>query len=215
MSSPGATHKSKTRSVIAHHLILTLYGHWGVNDPRGSGSTDFIDPKFEPLGPIHHGRKPAQQQPSRDKLRVYHREHAELLNFPVIWIDDAKRQALATAFGEVVRQRNYTCYACAILSNHAHLVIRIHRDRANTMMELLMNASRLRLRNDNDFPDIGHDHPVYSSRPYVVFLYTPADVRGRIAYVQNNPVKESLGPQAYDDFVKDYDDWPLHKRAKK
>ncbi len=28
-------------SVIAHHLIWTLYGHWLPNDLRGSGSTEF------------------------------------------------------------------------------------------------------------------------------------------------------------------------------
>lgn len=199
---------SHRRSIIAHHLVLTLYGHWGVNDPRGSGSVESIDPKFAPLGPIHHGRKPPEEQPSREELGAYHREHEELLNFPVFWVDEAKRQATAEAFGEVIRSRKYTCYACAILSNHAHLVIRIHRDRADAMMQHLMDASRLRLRT---FPDIASDHPVWSAQPYKVFLYTPQDVRTRISYVQKNPREEGLPPQHYD-FVKVYDNWPLHKR---
>jgi hypothetical protein len=25
----------RRRSIIAHHLILPLYGHWAPNDPRG------------------------------------------------------------------------------------------------------------------------------------------------------------------------------------
>jgi hypothetical protein len=33
-----ATGKLFRRRVIAVHLVLTLYGHWAVNDPRGSGS---------------------------------------------------------------------------------------------------------------------------------------------------------------------------------
>ena len=45
------------KSVIAHHLIWTLYGHWLPNDPRGSGSRELLDEKFAPLGEIHHGRK--------------------------------------------------------------------------------------------------------------------------------------------------------------
>lgn len=56
------------RRVIAVHLVLTLYGHWAVNDPRGSGSSDFIDHKFEPLGAIHFGRAPKSEQPTRRQL---------------------------------------------------------------------------------------------------------------------------------------------------
>ena len=78
--------------IIAHHLILTLYGHWAVNDPRGSGSIAFHDSKFESLGPIHHGRMPPELQPSRAQLRGFHRDHESLLNFPLIWMDEAMRQ---------------------------------------------------------------------------------------------------------------------------
>jgi len=35
----GFTHTS----IITSHLILVLYGHWAVNDPRGSGSNEFMD----------------------------------------------------------------------------------------------------------------------------------------------------------------------------
>jgi len=83
------------RSVIAAHLVLMFYGHWAVNGPRGSGSSAFGDPKFAPLGPLHHGRKPAVRQPTRAELRNFHEQHEELLNFPVFWIDDAKRTKTA------------------------------------------------------------------------------------------------------------------------
>lgn len=98
---PNRTHP---RIVIAHHLVLTLYGHWPPSDPGGSGSREFYDDKFASLGPIHHGRKPASEQPSRAELRGYHRSAQQLLNFPVIWLDDATRQVVADAFGKVVRR---------------------------------------------------------------------------------------------------------------
>lgn len=70
---------SMTRQpVLAHHLIWTLYGHWLPNDPRGSGSSSFIDEKLAPLGEIHQGRKPESEQPSRRELRTFQR-HAEPL----------------------------------------------------------------------------------------------------------------------------------------
>ena len=45
----------------------------------GRGSAEFIDLKFEPLGPIHHGPKPRFEQPSRSQLKQFHEKHEELL----------------------------------------------------------------------------------------------------------------------------------------
>ena len=196
--------------IIAHHLVLTAYGHWLPNDLRGSGSQDFYDDKLAPLGPIHHGRRPAHGQPSRDELRSFSRKAEPLLNFPIIWFDDAKRQVVGEAFADVIRQRRYTVYACAILSNHAHLVIRRHRDDALTMWNALAEGSRLRLCTQQDC-DTGPRHPIWSQRPYKVFLHTPDDVRGRVAYIRRNPLKEGLPEQRWD-FVAAYNNWPYHKQ---
>ncbi len=195
--------------MIAVHLVLTLYGHWAVNDPRGSGSSDFIDDKFEPLGPIHFGRKPAQQQPARKELKEFHAAHEELLNFPLLWIDDAKRKATADAIDEVIRAQSYTCYACAICANHLHLLIRTHKHDALTIWNHFAECIRHRLR--LRFPhEISLHHPVISARPYKVFLYHPQEVWNRIDYIQHNPQKEKLPLQRWD-FVVPYDNFPFHK----
>lgn len=199
------------RRVIAVHLVFTLYGHWAVNDPRGSGSHGFIDLKFEPLGEIHFGRKPSEEQPTRQELRVFHAEHRELLNFPIFWIDPAMRLVIAEAIREVIQAIGYTCYACAVCGNHLHLVIRTHKDDALTIWSHFAEGirSRLRLR----FPDkLAPNHPVISARPYKVFLYVPPDVWGRIDYVEENPLKEKL-PRQFWDFVVPYDNFPFHKQA--
>jgi hypothetical protein len=200
------------RRVIAVHLVLTLYGHWAVNDPRGSGSSDFIDGKFEPLGPIHFGRKPRREQPTRKELKAFHARHEELLNFPPFWIDDAKRQAIAEAIEDVIKAQGYTCYACAVCGNHVHDVVRTHRHDALTMWEHFAEGicQRLRLRFPGEIPP---HHPVISARPYKVFLYTPDEVWDRIKYVEENPLKEKLAPQHWD-FVTPYDNFPFHKKAK-
>jgi REP element-mobilizing transposase RayT len=197
---------------IAHHLILPLYGHWAPNDLRGSGSSELYNEKFEPLGPIHFGRKPETEQPPREELREFHRRFKALLKHNTFWIDSAMRQALAEAIGEVVRREGYTVYACAICSNHVHLVVRIHRDDAVTMWNKFASETRLRLRAPapGKFQDVSADHPVWAERPYKVFLYTPEDVHLRIEYVESNPEKEGLPRQSFE-FVKAYDEWPLHK----
>lgn len=199
------------RSVIAAHLIGCLYGHWAVNDPRGSGSKGFIDLKFAPLGPIHRGRKPETEQPTRDELREFHDRHHQHLNFPIFWIDRAKRTEIAASIQQVIRQQGYTCYACAVCCNHFHMVIRTHRDKAQTMWQHFADAARDRMR--LCFPaEIAPNHPVISARPYNVLLYTPDEVRGRVQYVESNPLKEHLPRQRWG-FVTPYDGWPQHKKS--
>jgi REP element-mobilizing transposase RayT len=192
--------------IIGHHLIWALYGHWLANDLRGSGSHEFYDEKFAPLGPIHHGRKPRHLQPSRRELKEFHKQAEPLLNFTRFWIDEAKRQAISDAFSKVIAERKYTVWACAILSNHAHMVIRVHRDDALRMWHAFAEESRTRLRL---FAEIGSAHPIWSSRPYKVFLYTPDEVHSRVQYVELNPEKEGLPRQHYD-FAECYNNWPFH-----
>ncbi len=201
----------RRRSVIAAHLIHTLYGHWAANDPRGSGSSVLHDEKFAPLGEIHHGRKPEAQQPTGAHLRAFHRQHEELLNFPLIWMHDAMRQEAAQAVESTIQERGYTCYACAVCRNHLHLVIRTHRDRAQAMWEHFAQSIRERLR--LRFPQqINPQHPVISARPYNVLLYTPHEVRTRISYISANPPREQLPPQPWR-YITPYNNWPFHRQT--
>jgi REP element-mobilizing transposase RayT len=195
-------------SIIGHHLIWTLYGHWLSNDLRGSGSDELRQEKFADLGPIHHGRKPEHEQPSRKELCAFYKEAEPLLDYPRFWLDAAKRQAVGACIGDLVKQKSYTVWACAVLSNHIHLVIRRHRDDALRMWHTFANAIRLRLR---EFSEIDDRHPVLSDRPYKVFLRNPHEVRTRVVYVERNPEKEGLRPQHWD-FVIEYNNWPFHKK---
>jgi hypothetical protein len=89
------------------------------------------------------------------------------------------------------------------------MVIRRHRDVATQMWRIFAEGASAKLR---QFADVGEEHPVWSSRPYKVFLRTPDDVRGRIQYVELNPEKEGLSKQHYA-FVQPYNHWPYHKSA--
>jgi REP element-mobilizing transposase RayT len=193
------THK---RIIIGHHIILHGYGHWLPNDPRGSGSTDIRDEKLVDLGPVHTGRK--KQQPPRDELREFRRAAEPLLDFELVWFDDAKRQALAESIATTVRSEGYTIWACAIMRNHIHLCVRRHRDDAKTIWGKIAEQTITGLRL---FASVPPTHPIWSQRPYKVFLYTPDDVRRVIEYIENNPVKDGLAPQSYT-FVTSYDGWP-------
>ena len=173
--------RTHSRIVIGHHLILHGYGHWLPNDPRGSGSTEIHQEKLADLGPVHFGRK--KRQPARADLREFRRASEPLLDFSLLWFDDAKRQALAESISEVVSTRGYTVWACAVMRNHVHLCVRRHRDDAKTIWDKFAGHTSAGLRL---FADVAAKHPVWSQRPYKVFLYTPDDVRRVVAYIENN-----------------------------
>jgi len=198
----GRTH---SRIIIAHHLVLTLYGHWLSNDLRGSGSVETRKPELDQLGHVHHGRK--RVQPPRKDIREFYRKAEPLLDHPVFWIDSATRQAIADAFSQAVKEVGYTVWACAILWNHAHLLVRRHRDQGHTIWDVFAGYAREALRT---FSDVGPEHPVWADRPYVVFCYDPPGVRGRVKYINDNWEKEGLERVTYP-FVQTYDGWPLNQ----
>src|SRR2546421_522586 len=82
--------------ILAQHIILTGYGHWLPNDPRGSGSIELRKPALEDLGPIHHGRK--KIQPPRSELKTFYRDALSKLQYQPLWFNPAMRQAIAEAF---------------------------------------------------------------------------------------------------------------------
>ncbi len=194
--------RTHRRIVIAHHLILHGYAHWPPNDPRGSGSREVRKPELHELDPPHFGRK--QIQPSREELKAFKRAAEQRLEFPVLWFDDATRQALGQAIANIVAQRQYTVWACAVLQNHIHLCVRRHRDTGREMWNAFADGTRRSLGTSGLTPA---DHPVWSSRPYTVFLYTSEDVRRVVQYIEQNPQKEHLSPQQWP-FVVSYDGWP-------
>lgn len=190
--------------VIAYHLVWTGYGHWLPNDPRGSGSKIVRNPALEGLGPVHLGRK--QIQPRRPVVREFYQEAAPRLRHPLIAFTDEQIDVIAAAFAQVIERQRYTCYACAILRDHAHLVIRKHRDTAEEMLEQLQQQSRATLLAIGACPV---DHPVWIEGGWRGFLDSPHEVRTRVRYTLRNPKKDGLAEQTWP-FVVPYDNWPLH-----
>jgi len=192
--------------IIGYHLNWTAYGWWLPNDPRGSMSTTINRDVLKELGEIHHGRK--RIQPASRKIRAFYQRAENLLHYPLLKLTDDETQAIATAFSQTIRQERYTCYACAIMPDHIHLLIRKHRDRAEQMMEKLQLASCIAVREARDRDKF---HPVWGGCGWKVFLDSIEDIRRTIRYIEENPTKARLVGQSWE-FVSPYDDWPFHKR---
>lgn len=191
--------------VIAYHLIWTAYGWWLPNDPRGSGSYVIRNDILTDLGTLHHGRK--QIQPASREVREFYQRAAALLKHPLLTFDELARAVIADAVAQTIEEQKYTCYACAIMPDHVHLLIRKHKHQAEDMIDHIKDSSRLRLSaQDARFLD----HPIWAAgHGWKVFLDHPDENRRTIRYIEQNPEKIGLPIQRWS-FVKAYDGWPLH-----
>ena len=190
--------------VIAHHLIWTGYGWWLPNDPRGSTSRSIASDVIAELGELHYGRR--KVQPPSHEIREFYGRAKQVLKFALLEFAREEFEAIAHGFAEAISRERYTCYACAILPDHVHVLIRKHRHKAEDMIQNLQQASRLRLSTSGLVPP---DHPVWATSGWKVFLDHPDAVRRTIRYIEKNPPQSRLPPQHWP-FVTEYDGWPLH-----
>jgi len=191
--------------VIAYHLIWTVYGTWLPNDLRGSGSKSVATDVLKQLGELHFGRK--KVQPPGREVREFYAKAKPLLDHPVLTLDSASRMSAACGLATAIEQHRYTCYACAIMPDHVHMVIRKHKHNAEEMIDNLRLLSRERLVSDG-FRIL--EHPTWTGGGgWKVFLDHPDKIRRTNLYVEQNPEKARLPAQSWD-FVTPYDGWPLH-----
>ncbi|HVX86375.1 MAG TPA: hypothetical protein VH253_16445 [Phycisphaerae bacterium] len=191
--------RNDLRRILAHHLILSGYGFWLANDPRGSGSSEVREGKFRELGEAHPGRR--SLQPTREELRAFYEEAMPRLEFAPVWFDGGMRGRIGEMVGEVVRRRGYMVWACAVVSNHVHLCVRVHRDSYQAMWEHLAGQVRVTFQEEGV---VAAGHPVWAERPYSVYLHSREDILRTIAYVEGNPEKEGLARQVWG-FVRRYE----------
>ncbi|MEX0775391.1 MAG: hypothetical protein WD042_06705 [Phycisphaeraceae bacterium] len=191
--------------VISHHLMWTLYGWWLPNDPRGSTSHVIRNDLLRDLGELHFGRK--KIQPAGRDIRSFYEQAAQRLKHDQLAFAPDQFPIVAEAFADAIRGCRYTCYALAIMPDHVHLIIRKHRDLAETMIDNLQEQTRLRLI------DAGlrtADHPTWTHGGWKVFLDTPDDIWRTIRYIEQNPVKIGLPVQHWPCVIP-YNNWPFHK----
>lgn len=187
--------------VAGFHLMWTAYGWWLPNDPRGSSSQEIRVERVAELGELHEGRK--QVQPGRQDVRAFYGAAKQVLQHELRRFDDSDVAIIGGAFREAINREKYTCYGCAIMGDHVHCLIRKHKHHGETMIEHLQTASREALiRAGRRTPE----HPVWGGPGWKVFLYTQADMRRIVRYIEQNPVKAGWPMQVWD-FVKPYEGW--------
>src|SRR4051794_11858810 len=124
------------RPVLAYHLILTVYGFWLPNDPRGSWS-DFVRSwelaRFGRATTTDQRRSLACDEHDR-ALRLAAK--SALVREPVHFTG-VQARAVAAGFSEYCRKSDCIVHACSILPRHVHLVVARHRYSIEQVANLL------------------------------------------------------------------------------
>jgi REP element-mobilizing transposase RayT len=150
-------------------------------------------------------------QPASRDIRAFYESASELLSSPLLTFAPEEIEVVAEGFATVITKERYTCYACAILPDHVHVLIRKHRDFAEQMIRKLQWASAERVRRLGLRPS---DHPVWGGPGWKVFLDSTDDVWRTIPYIKENPVKLRRPRQTFP-FLTAYDNWPLRGRGRR
>lgn len=195
--------------ILAHHLIMTAYGFWLPNDPRGSWS-DFVGAweLFLAGGPATKvaTRRSVAARPHDRATRLATRQ--ALLRTLVRWTGQ-QAVVMTRGFQEVAGHWNLRFFACSVLPTHVHLVIdRTSRDIEQVMNQLKGRASNAMVKQDiHPFQEVvntrGKRATCWARRGWNVFLDSPSDVQRAIRYVADNPLKEGKKLQTWS-FVTTY-----------
>jgi REP element-mobilizing transposase RayT len=156
--------------ILAFHSIISCYGFWLPNEPRGSWSSFVASWELFRFGPA------TKVQTHRS---VAHRPY---------------NRAQAKIVGQSLQLLPYVILALAIMPDHLHAVI-AHTERNIRKIVGHIKAEATRnLRAESMFLE----HSPWADHGWNVYLDSVEDVLRAIEYVNNNPIREGLPIQRWN-----------------
>jgi hypothetical protein len=197
------------RKVLAYHMTFCTHGFWLPNDPRGSKSTEVRADNLRPFGPATFTpeRRSVAATPHDITVR---RQAKESLVYPEVIFDGRQARSVGLGFADQVAKSGYIIHACSILPCHCHLIVKRHRYGIEQVQRLLRQAGTAHLLEDGLHPFAdqraanGRLPSVWAQDGWKVFLYDEEEIRDRIRYVEENPLKEGKPSQRWS-FVTPFD----------
>jgi len=188
--------------IRAYHAIITAYGFWLPNDPRGSWS-DWIR-RWELL----RFGKATKVETRRSVARRPHDQQARMeakraLRYPPVSFSGKQALAIGIGFKRAIEESGYVVHACSILPEHAHLVFARHKHRAEQIVGHLKGRATQQLSLEGVHPLAAYRQPdgaipsPWACKGWSVFLHTDDRIREPIEYVQKNPFKEGKPKQRW------------------
>jgi REP element-mobilizing transposase RayT len=186
--------------MLAAHVILSMYGFWLPNDPRGSWS-DFVA-AWELL---RFGK--ATKADTSDSVAYVRHDRAKrieakrALKYPPVLLAGLQARAVARGFARAVRESGYPIHACSILDDHVHLVLSPHARTIEQIVRHLRGRASHQLRSEGIHPLASHAlsdgslPSVWSEGMWKVFCHDAHHVGCAIRYVEQNPAREGKRDQ--------------------
>jgi REP element-mobilizing transposase RayT len=181
--------------IRAYHAIITAYGFWLPNDPRGSWS-DYVRQwellRYGEATKVSTRRSLAKQPHDCQKRQ----EAKQAMRYPPVEFSGRQALAVGNGFKRAIEESGYVVHACSILPCHAHLVIARHNHSAEQIVGHLKGRATQQLAAEGLHPLAAYCEPdgttpsPWARGGWRVFLHTDADVLNAIGYVEKNPIKD-------------------------
>ena len=176
--------------IVGFHGIISAYGFWLPNDPRGSWS-DFV----AAWELFRYGGKATKVDTTQSVAHVQHdrakrlavKEH--LKHPPVKWTG-LQARAIARGFARAVEESGYKILAFAILPDHIHAVLgRTSRNISQVVAHLKARATQqLRAEGIHPFAAVADENgnlpQTWARKYWKVFIDNDAHLRAAIRYVE-------------------------------
>jgi REP element-mobilizing transposase RayT len=183
-----------------YHAILSAYGFWLPNDPRGSWS-DFVHAwelyRFGGSATKVAAKRSHAHDPHDASFRRDMKHH---LKFPPARFDERARQSIADGFTRACDEYGFLIHAGAIGFDHVHLVAARDSERSiENVVAVLKARATSQMKTDQTHPmQILPNCPTaWSSSCWKVFIDDDQQFRNAIRYVEQHPMKEGLAEQRW------------------
>lgn len=186
--------------VAAFHVILTTYGFWLPNDPRGSSSKEVRVDNLKPFGPAIYNQS-GRSVAHLDHDRALRFEAKQALKYKPVQLTGFQAQAAAEGMKERITKSGYSIWAFAILKDHVHFVVKRHHYKVEQVARAMKQAASTELldRGLHPFADMrlesGFLPSVWAQDFWKVFLFNDDDIWRSIEYVERNPERSGCPRQ--------------------
>ena len=144
--------------MLAAHVILSMYGFWLPNDPRGSWS-DFVAAwellRFGKATKVDTRESVAHVR--HDRAKRYEAKRA--LKYPPVLLNGTQPRAVGRGFARAVTEGQYRIHACSILDDHVHLVVAPHARTFEQIVRHLRGRATTQLRAEGVHPLAAYERP--------------------------------------------------------
>jgi len=175
-----------------YHLILSAYGFWLPNDPRGSWSEYVGSRKIYCHGSATkvEGKRSYAHDPHDLQKRL---KAKQSLKNPPVRFDEPSRAAIGQGFNKAITEGSYEIFACYIGHDHTHFVVARH---ARTIEKI---AKHLKSRATMSLNAHARKFPIspWAEGCWSVFIDDPQHLHSAIDYINRHPQKENLPAQTW------------------